>query len=240
VVIVPSHILLGNKCRTALKCISDFSGKTENSCLLSSVEVSIEFILGVESSPHMEESALDLHDAGLVERISHGETAAEARLYEKYSARVYYIARGELRSPQDAEDVRAETFLRVLQAIRGNRLRSPEALSSFVLSTARNVIREQLRQKRKTESLDDQPSADESSYEQHHAFLDADVKKAIEKVVRRLKTREQAFLRMYYYDELPKGEIARRLGIKEERLRLIKSRALKSFREYYERLRQKE
>jgi DNA-directed RNA polymerase specialized sigma subunit len=42
---------------------------------------------------------------------------------------------------------------------------------------------------------------------------------------------------MYYYEELPKEEIARRTGIAEERLRLLKSRALKKFREYYLRLR---
>jgi RNA polymerase sigma factor (sigma-70 family) len=52
----------------------------------------------------------------------------------------------------------------------------------------------------------------------------------------RLKPRERQFLRMYYYEELPKEEIARALGIKEERLRLIKSRALKSFRGIYEKL----
>jgi DNA-directed RNA polymerase specialized sigma24 family protein len=41
---------------------------------------------------------------------------------------------------------------------------------------------------------------------------------------------------MYYYEELPNEEIARSLGVKEERLRLIKSRALKSFREMYKQL----
>ncbi len=55
-------------------------------------------------------------------------------------------------------------------------------------------------------------------------------------MIRRLKPREQAFLRYFYYDELPKEEISLRLGIPEERLRLIKSRALKSFREIYGRL----
>ena len=60
--------------------------------------------------------------------------------------------------------------------------------------------------------------------------------RAIETVIRRLKPREQEFLRLYYYDELPKAEVSRRLGIPEERMRLIKSRALKSFRDIYERL----
>jgi DNA-directed RNA polymerase specialized sigma subunit len=38
---------------------------------------------------------------------------------------------------------------------------------------------------------------------------------------------------MYYFDELSKEEIARKIGIAEERVRLLKSRALKSFRERF-------
>ncbi len=55
--------------------------------------------------------------------------------------------------------------------------------------------------------------------------------------LKRLKPREREFLRLYYHEELPKEEIARRIGIREDRVRLIKSRALKSFREIYQRLR---
>ena len=62
------------------------------------------------------------------------------------------------------------------------------------------------------------------------------IQRAIELVISRLKPRERAFLRLFYYDELPKEEISRRLAVPEERLRLIKSRALKSFREMYARL----
>ena len=39
---------------------------------------------------------------------------------------------------------------------------------------------------------------------------------------------------MYYYEELPLPEIAVALGIKQERLRLIKSRALQKFRKIYQ------
>ena len=186
----------------------------------------------------MNQSALS-QDLTLVEAIRGGVSAAETALYEKYSARVFYLALSELRSRENAEDVRAETFLRVLQAIRQQRLRSPEALASFILNTARNVIREQFRQERRTEQIDAEQIEKAGKYAEEPAFLDSDVKSAIEKVVRRLKPREQAFLRMYYYEEKSKAEIARELGIKEERLRLIKSRALKSFREHYDRLTRK-
>lgn len=68
------------------------------------------------------------------------------------------------------------------------------------------------------------------------AFIDSEASRAIEEAARRLKPREQEFLRMHYYEELPKEEIARSLGVKQERLRLIKSRALKRFRESYKKL----
>ena len=48
-----------------------------------------------------------------------------------------------------------------------------------------------------------------------------------------LKPRDREFLRLYYYEDRPREEIASRLGINEERLRLIKSRALKRFGDAY-------
>ncbi len=68
------------------------------------------------------------------------------------------------------------------------------------------------------------------------AFLDAETSRALQEAARQLKPREQQFLRMYFYEELPKEEIARKLGINEERIRLIKSRALQSFREIYKKI----
>ena len=47
----------------------------------------------------------------IVEEIRQGDGSAEAALYEKYSQRVYYLALRELRSREDAEDVRTELFL---------------------------------------------------------------------------------------------------------------------------------
>jgi RNA polymerase sigma-70 factor (ECF subfamily) len=176
-------------------------------------------------------------DLQLVEEIRRGDGSAEAALFEKYARRVYYLALSELRSREDAEDVRTETFLRVLQAIRQDRLRSPEALASFVLGIANNVIREFVRQRTRTEPL----TADtiESAADPNSPFLDPIAQRTIEQVTRRLKPREQAFLTMYFYEELSKEEIASRLGIDEDRVRLIKSRALKSFRDIYERLTKK-
>ena len=167
---------------------------------------------------------------GLVARIASGDAAA-TELYDQFSPRIYFIALREMRSHADAEDVRNETVVRVLGAIQNDRLASPSALPCFVLATARNVIREFGRRGRRAE-----PIAERDFPAAAAGGVDHTVTRAIESVIGRLKPREREFLRLYYYDELTKAEISRRLGIQEDRMRLIKSRALQSFREIYGRL----
>jgi RNA polymerase sigma-70 factor (ECF subfamily) len=174
-------------------------------------------------------------EADLVAKIQGGQTEAEAELYEKYSARVYYLALRQTRSPQDAEDVRTETFIRVLQAIRGNQLRSASSIAAFILGTTRNVLHEFMR-RYQAEDTDRSRTREASVPSHEHLLLDSDVRSAIEQTIARLRPRERDFLRLYYYKELPRNEIARRTGIAEERVRLVKSRALKHFREIYTRL----
>ena len=174
-----------------------------------------------------------LADRELASSAEQGDPLAEAAIYEKYSDRLYFLALSELHSREEAEDVRAETFTRVLRALREGKVRKPDSLSSFIVGIALNVIREFRRQQSGTEPIEvhELKLAGEASPEK--AFLDQEVSRSLEEVAKQLKPREREFLRMYYYDELPKQEIARVLGIKEERLRLIKSRALQKFREIY-------
>ena len=175
-------------------------------------------------------------DTDLVINIQTGQAESETALYQRYSAKVYYLALRNCRSPQDAEDVRAETFLRVLQAIRSNQIRSAEALPGFILGVTRNILRELYA--RRAQSGNSLPSDDIDLAAPSHErlFLDQEVQQAISKTIERLKPRERAVLRMHFYDELTTEEIARRAAIAPERVRLVKSRALKHFREIHGRL----
>lgn len=176
-------------------------------------------------------------DTELVVDIQNGRGEAEAALYEKYSAKVYYLALRESKSSHDAEDVRAETFLRVIQAIRRNQIRSADALSAFILGVTRNVLRELYARRNQTGDVVE-PSPEHLSSPSHELILlDYEVRVAVQKTIARLKPRERAVLRMHFYEELPTEEIARRAAIAPERVRLVKSRALKHFREIHERLR---
>lgn len=168
--------------------------------------------------------------------VQQGRAESEAALYEKFSARVYYLALRETRSRQDAEDVRAETFLRVLQAVRNNQVRSPEALPAFILGVTRNVVRELYARRRQ---LGEAVPAEESHLvtpSHERIYLDHEVRVAVRKTIERLKPRERGVLRMIFYEELGTEEVARQAAIAPERVRLVKSRALKHFREIHQRL----
>ena len=175
-------------------------------------------------------------DIELVLNIQNGQSEAEGALYEKYSAKVYYLALRESKSSHDAEDVRAETFLRLLQAIRRNQIRSADALPAFVLGITRNVLHE-LYARRKQGGDIVEPSPEHLTAPSHERLLlDREARIAVQKTIDRLKPRERAVLRMHFYEELPTEEIAARAAIAPERVRLVKSRALKHFREIHERL----
>ena len=176
-------------------------------------------------------------DTELVTSIQNGHSEAETALYEKYSAKVYYLALRESKSPPDAEDVRAETFLRVIQAVRGNQVRSPEALPAFILGVTRNVLRELYARRRQAGDDISSAAANLITSSHEHLLVDHEVRLAIEKTIQRLKMRERAILRMCFYEELPTEEIAKRMSIAPERVRLVKSRALKHFRVLHERMR---
>jgi RNA polymerase sigma factor (sigma-70 family) len=184
----------------------------------------------------MEPKVFASDDADLVDDIQKGHHESEATLYEQYAAKVYYIALRGSRSPTDAEDVRAETFLRVLQAIRGRQVRSAAALPAFILGVTRNVLHELYARRRHTGDTAPPHAADLTAPSHERSFLDQETRRAIQETIHRLKPRDRAVLRMHFYDELPTEEIARRAGIAPERVRLVKSRALKRFREIYGRL----
>ena len=70
-----------------------------------------------------------------VARIASGDSAAVTELHDRFSSRVYFVALREMRSPADAEDVRNETMVRVLEAIRRDRLASASTQAATACPT---------------------------------------------------------------------------------------------------------
>src|SRR5262245_58872005 len=128
-----------------------------------------------------ENVSADLTD--LAERIQQGEANAEAALYDQYAARVYYLALRGSGSTHDAEDVRSETFLRVLQAIRAKQVRSAAALPAFILGVARNVLNELYARRRQRGEAVEPEAAGLTAPSHERSFLDREVRRAIQETI---------------------------------------------------------
>lgn len=150
------------------------------------------------------------------------------KLPDDYGNRVYFIALRDLRSAAAADDVRSETMLRVIRALRDGALRNPAALPGFVLGIARNVIREQQRSANRYDELESAGQAESPA-----PAVDGAERQALRMALERLDPREREIIRYAFYDDLSRDEISERMGIMPDRVRLVKSRALKSFREFY-------
>ncbi|MBB3049527.1 RNA polymerase sigma factor (sigma-70 family) [Prauserella isguenensis] len=86
----------------------------------------------------MDRTVTATDEARLLERLRQGEDDAFGELFELHVASVRRLARGIARDGSEAEDITAETFFRVLQAVRrGNGPR--DNVRAYLLTVARRV-----------------------------------------------------------------------------------------------------
>ncbi len=85
-------------------------------------------------------------DITLVRALVAGEEWAARTAWNRHASMVYGLFDRALASPVDSEDLTQEVFLRVFAAIRT--LRDPNALRSFIYSSAIRMLRWHLRSKR--------------------------------------------------------------------------------------------
>ncbi|HET6286065.1 MAG TPA: sigma factor, partial [Amycolatopsis sp.] len=64
------------------------------------------------------QAASESDEQALLQRLRNGEDAAFGELFERHAAAVRRLARSLASDRSEAEDITAETFFRVLQALR--------------------------------------------------------------------------------------------------------------------------
>jgi len=100
--------------------------------------------------------AMDAAPGALVRRAATGDQAAWAPLVERYQSLVWSIARSYRLSGDDASDVVQTTWLRLVEHL--DRIRDPDAVGSWLATTARNECLAHIRRRgRQGVSLDAVP-----------------------------------------------------------------------------------
>lgn len=104
-------------------------------------------------------------DAIWVEQYLAGDARAFEHLVELYQSEIHYLVLCWVRSPEDAEEITQEVFLRAYQNL--DSLRNPQRFAAWLRQIARNACRDWRRRKvpdvyaLQTDVASDRPSADE-------------------------------------------------------------------------------
>jgi RNA polymerase sigma-70 factor (ECF subfamily) len=137
-----------------------------------------------------------------------------------------------LRSAQLIEDLRQETFLRVLTALRRKGgLEFPERLGAFVNTVCQNLLFELYRSESRTQSgLPDHLDIPDARASAESLLVTEERKRQVRQVLEDLPAKDRDLLYMVFYEETDKGEICRRFKVDHEYLRVLVHRAKARFR----------
>ncbi len=176
-------------------------------------------------------------DAPYLDRLKSGDAQTEEHFVRYFSELIRLKLRSRLNSKEAIEDVRQETFVRVLSLLRAEKgLRQAERLGAFVNSVCNNVLLEHYRSKSKSDSnLEDAPDAILVNREPDALSLleTKDTERVVRQILNELTERDRSLLRSVLLEERDKDEVCAELGITREYLRVLIHRAKQSFKIFY-------
>ena len=175
-------------------------------------------------------------DASYVEKLRAGDAHIEGHFVNYFSELIRLKLRSRLNSKEAIEDVRQETFMRVLTLLRGKGgLRQPDRLGPFVNSVCNHVLFEHYRSQKRTEAtIDDEVEATIAGREPSAlSLLEAkDTERVVRQILNQLPERDRRLLQLLL-EERNKDEVCAEFGITREYLRVLLHRAKQSFKSCY-------
>jgi RNA polymerase sigma-70 factor (ECF subfamily) len=132
----------------------------------------------------------------------------------------------------DVEDVVQETMVRFVQALRTDKMRSPESTAAFLSGICNNVIHEYKRRVRK-DPVQDAVSPAVLNRPSEPGADTVELRQVIGLVMVQLAPKEREILRGFFLEGRERSEICRALGLTEVQFRVALFRAKEKFREIY-------
>jgi RNA polymerase sigma-70 factor (ECF subfamily) len=176
-------------------------------------------------------------DKGYVERLRVGDRTTEDHFVAYFEQLLRIKLRARTLTSDKVEDLRQETFIRVIAAVRREGgVRQPERFGAFVNSICNNVLLEHYRTSAKNQPLDD------AHFEIPDRVLDLEgmlvTKQSsarVRQVLDGMPQKDRDLLRAIFLEEKEKDDVCREFGVDRDYLRVLLHRAKDKFRALYER-----
>jgi RNA polymerase sigma-70 factor, ECF subfamily len=176
-------------------------------------------------------------DQSYLERLRAGDFRTQQHFASYFDSLIQIKLRSRSRSPQDIEDIRQETFSRVLKALRTEGgIRQPEKLGAFVNAICNHVRNEFYRDGIRETTVEDESTLAEPpdpGPDALHQVMVSDTRDLVRQVVDDLPERDRRILRAVILEERDKDSVCTELGVDRDYLRVLQHRALRSFKKLY-------
>ena len=172
-------------------------------------------------------------NATYVDSLRQGDHSAEEHFVSHFSPMLLRKLRKHLRCRELAQDLRQETFLRVLTILRANHsIREPERFEYFVLGVCNNVLHETYRQQGKLIPLDPELEMASNAPGPDTCAMAAETTDYVQRMLSGLSPRARAIVKAAFLEELDRDEICLKFGVNHNHLRLLICRAKKTLSLY--------
>lgn len=166
-------------------------------------------------------------DSEYMRRLAEGDPSVEEHFTAYFGRLLFLKLRARVRSAQLAEDMKQETFLRVLQQIRSKRgIDQPERLGAFVNRVCDNVMKEFFRAEGRHPQLREAVSEPEDrTIDLEGALVDDERKRMVHSVLSELSGKDRTILRMVFLEDVDKDEVCASMLVNRGYLRVLLHRA---------------
>jgi RNA polymerase sigma-70 factor, ECF subfamily len=178
---------------------------------------------------------LNTFDAAYLDGLSAGDPAVEQHFAQYFGELLLIVLRARQYRSDVINDIRQETMLRVLKAVRSREIRDPRCLRSYVHSVCKNVIREFGRFDRRTSlSSEDCPEPVDDRADSERELVTQERQMLVREVIADMPMKDRELLQAVL-EEKTSAEICREFGVDANYLRVKMHRAREKFRQAIER-----
>jgi len=177
-------------------------------------------------------------DKSYVDRPGDGEPSTEQHFVAYFGQILGIMLRARYLSPERVDDIRQETFARVLATLRRDGgIRQPERFGAFVNAVCKNVLRENMWHLYRNQALQlDQLELPDPNkiVDLERELISQETKEKVRRILAEMKPRDRELLRALFLEEKDKDEICREFGVEREYLRVLLYRAMVRFRSTFD------
>ena len=175
-------------------------------------------------------------DKAYVESLRNGDPATEHHFFLYFEKLLNIKLRSRTISSDKIEDLKQETFIRVIAAVRKEgAVRQTERFGAFVNSICNNVLLEYYRTLGKNQQIDEtHQEIPDQILDLEGMMVSKQFSEHVRKILSALPARDRDLLRAVFFEEKDKDSVCREMGVDRNYLRVLLHRAKGKFKAVYE------